>query len=84
MLLERAAGALRPGGIAVYSTCTISAAENEGVVNEVVAGDPALELESLGGSHQGLAAAGEPRALQTRPDRDGTAGFFIARLRRRR
>jgi 16S rRNA (cytosine967-C5)-methyltransferase len=83
MLLERAAGALRPGGIAVYSTCTISAAENEGVVREVVAGDPALELEPLGGSHPGLAAAGEPHALQTRPDRDRTAGFFIARLRRR-
>jgi 16S rRNA (cytosine967-C5)-methyltransferase len=82
-LLERAAGALRPGGIAVYATCTISADENEGVVSAVVASDPSLEVDQLGPAHPALAASGEPRALQTLPDRDGTAGFFIARLRRR-
>jgi 16S rRNA (cytosine967-C5)-methyltransferase len=82
-LLERAARALRPGGVAVYSTCTISAAENEGVVSGVVASDASLDLEPLGAAHPALASSGEPRALQTRPDRDGTAGFFIARLRRR-
>lgn len=81
-LLERAVRALRPGGVAVYSTCTISAAENEGVVSDVVASDPSLEVERLGAAHPALASCGEPRALQTRPDRDRTAGFFIARLRR--
>ncbi len=31
-ILERAAAAVRPGGVIVYSTCTISRAENEAVV----------------------------------------------------
>lgn len=33
-ILEQAAKMLRPGGILVYSTCTFSAQENEGVISE--------------------------------------------------
>jgi 16S rRNA C967 or C1407 C5-methylase (RsmB/RsmF family) len=43
---------------------------------------PALELEDLGALAPGLASPVEPRCLQLRPDRDGTTGFFIARLKR--
>jgi 16S rRNA (cytosine967-C5)-methyltransferase len=57
-LLERARGALRPGGTLVYSTCTISRRENELLVG-----------------------ADAERSIQLRPDRDGTTGFFVARLR---
>lgn len=34
MILEHAASTLRPGGILVYSTCTFSAEENEGVISD--------------------------------------------------
>jgi 16S rRNA (cytosine967-C5)-methyltransferase len=87
-ILQAGARALRPNGVLVYSTCTISANENERVIDQFLESDPAYELEDLAGELDGLGldgAAGTPaaRAVQTLPHRDGTAGFFIARLRRR-
>jgi 16S rRNA (cytosine967-C5)-methyltransferase len=85
--LRRVAPLLRPGGILVYSTCTISRREGEervaALLAEAGSGElPALELEDLGGRAPGLASPHEPRCLQLRSDRDRTTGFFVARLRR--
>jgi 16S rRNA (cytosine967-C5)-methyltransferase len=85
--LDRAARMLAPGGVLVYSTCTISRREGEERVAALLAaagceGMPALELEDLGARAPGLASTHDPRCLQLRPDRDRTTGFFIARLRR--
>jgi 16S rRNA (cytosine967-C5)-methyltransferase len=91
-ILERAAGALRPGGVLVYSTCTISPTENERLVGAFVDSHPDFELEDLGAKWPDLrmscaGAGGERpdlagRLVLTLPFRDHTAGFFIARLRR--
>jgi 16S rRNA (cytosine967-C5)-methyltransferase len=85
--LLAAARALRPGGVLVYSTCTISRRENEDQVAALMAAAeagqaPPLELEDLSALAPALASAAEPRCLQLRPDRDRTTGFFISRLRR--
>jgi 16S rRNA (cytosine967-C5)-methyltransferase len=86
--LDRAARMLAPGGVLVYSTCTICRREGEDQIAALLAnvgsGElPALELEDLGARAPGLASTHEPRCLQLRPDRDRTTGFFVARLIRR-
>jgi 16S rRNA (cytosine967-C5)-methyltransferase len=81
-IARRGAAALRPGGTMVYSTCTISERENEGVVAALLEECPELHADDLGSAHPALASTRDARFLQTRPDRDGTDGFFIARLRR--
>jgi 16S rRNA (cytosine967-C5)-methyltransferase len=84
-ILARAAEALRPGGTLVYATCTISRRECEDRVAALQLGEgelPPLAVEDLGGLAPGLASPRDRRCLQLRPDRDGTTGFFISRLRR--
>jgi 16S rRNA (cytosine967-C5)-methyltransferase len=66
-ILTNGASALRPSGTLVYSVCTISRREGDGVIERFLDEHPELELE---------------QAIQLTPDRDGTDGFFIARLRR--
>jgi 16S rRNA (cytosine967-C5)-methyltransferase len=82
-ILERGLTAVRPGGALVYSTCTISRRENEDVVSAALGASGAcVAADDLGADHPELASPHDPRFLQTRPDRDRTDGFFIARLRR--
>jgi 16S rRNA (cytosine967-C5)-methyltransferase len=81
-ITARGAAALRPGGTLVYATCTISRRENEDVALAVLEGDETLAPDDLGASYPALASTHDLRFLQTRPDRDRTDGFFIARLRR--
>jgi 16S rRNA (cytosine967-C5)-methyltransferase len=82
-ILRAAAAALRPGGTLVYSTCTISPRENEGVVEAFLAGHSAFEADDLREAVPVWQHPTVPRHLQTLPHRDATEGFFIARLRRR-
>jgi 16S rRNA (cytosine967-C5)-methyltransferase len=92
-ILAAGAGALRPGGVLVYSTCTICQAENERLIAAFLESEPDFSIDDLA-AERGRFAAGSSRAagevaceisqrcLLTLPDRDRTAGFFIARLRR--
>jgi 16S rRNA (cytosine967-C5)-methyltransferase len=66
-ILAAGAAALRPGGVLVYSTCTISATENERLIAAFLDSQPEFTLDD---------------AVATLPHRDCTAGFFISRLRR--
>ena len=66
-ILAAGAAALRPGGVLVYSTCTISPTENEHQIAAFLDAHPDFSRDEL---------------MLTLPHRDHTAGFFIARLRR--
>ena len=67
-IIEAAAANTAPGGLLVYSVCTISRAESEDVIDAFLA------------RHDDFEALGPPRQLL--PHLDGTDGFFIARVRR--
>jgi 16S rRNA (cytosine967-C5)-methyltransferase len=80
-ILDAAAVAVRPGGRLVYSTCTISQAENQAQMQEFLASTPNFRVCDLTGWRPKL-ARNRDRFLQTLPHRDGTDGFFIAALER--
>jgi 16S rRNA (cytosine967-C5)-methyltransferase len=81
-LLGIAAAATRPGGTLVYSVCTISLREGAELIDGFLARQAGWEAEDLGASYPAWRQADRPRYLQLLPHRDGTDGFFIARLRR--
>lgn len=81
-ILTAGAHALRPGGVLVYSTCTISPAENERQIEMFLARNPHFALDDLCNEQQTHTHPRAPKVLLTMPHRDHTAGFFIARMRR--
>jgi 16S rRNA (cytosine967-C5)-methyltransferase len=81
-ILRAGAHALKPGGTLVYATCTISPAENEAVVRRFLDERPDFAADDLRADWPVWQHGSEPMYLQTLPHRDGTDGFFVARLRR--
>jgi 16S rRNA (cytosine967-C5)-methyltransferase len=82
-ILHAGADALTPGGTLVYSTCTISPAENEGVIQAFLAEHGEFAADDLRSDVPLWDHGRVPGFLQTLPHRDATEGFFIARVRRR-
>lgn len=81
-LLDAAAGRLKPGGVIVYSTCTISPEENQGVIHAFLARHPEFRLGDLRPclpSHW-RAELESPGMIQLLPFKHGVDGFFIAQL----
>jgi len=80
-ILKSAAEAVRPGGVLVYSTCTINHMENEEVVEAFLSTHEAFMLVETGQFLPTKKRA--ERMVQLYPHIDGTDGFFIARMERR-
>ena len=78
-ILENCARYVKPGGLLVYSTCTIFREENEDNVLKFLSLHPEFTPEdfSVGTVHS------ENGMLTLYPDTHGTDGFFVSRLRRR-
>lgn len=80
-ILTKQAQYVRPGGILMYSTCTLVQAENEGVVERFLANNADFATEPL--------PLKEPFSENTTgmltlvPGEYDTDGFFICRLRRK-
>ncbi len=86
-LLASGARALKPGGVMVYSTCTLNREENEKAIEWALHCLP-LKVEALPrsfpGSWQGMARGMDPsisKAVRIFPD-EQREGFFICRLRK--
>lgn len=77
-ILVSSANYLKPGGMLVYSTCTLNRQENEAVVGRFLDGHPDWVPVPF--------SAGTLRAdsgmLTLFPDQHGTDGFFIAKIRK--
>jgi 16S rRNA (cytosine1407-C5)-methyltransferase len=88
-LLASGTGALKRGGVLVYSTCTLNLDENERIVQWALDTLP-LEVEkmplAIPGTYAGMARGLDPRisrALRIFPDAQ-KEGFFVCRLRKTR
>jgi 16S rRNA (cytosine967-C5)-methyltransferase len=81
-ILAAGARALRPGGVLVYSTCTISPSENEQQIERFLEQNSHLALDDLVNEQQIHSHPRAAKVLLTMPHRERTAGFFIARIRR--
>ena len=80
-ILKNQARYVRPGGVLLYSTCTLLRQENEGIVEAFLKEDTRFQLEKLP-----LPAAFPENTsgmLALVPGEYDTDGFFIAKLRRK-
>ncbi len=78
-ILDNVSAYVRPGGVLVYSTCTVLPEENGGVVSAFLAEHPEFTKEEF--TLPGLGVC--PGDVTLWPQRHGTDGFYICRLRRR-
>jgi len=70
---------VKPGGILLYSTCTVLKRENEDVVNWFIREDGRFSLEGFSLPDIGIVPDG---MITLWPHINGTDGFFICKLRR--
>ena len=80
-ILENQAGYVRPGGVLLYSTCTVLPRENEAVVSEFLRRHPEFRPEAL--ALPSSFPKNESGMLTLIPGEYDTDGFFICRLGRK-
>jgi 16S rRNA (cytosine967-C5)-methyltransferase len=78
-LLANASGAVRPGGVLVYATCSVFRRENRAVIEQFLAQAPAFRLEPFNSPLTGAPTDG---TLQIWPWDGDCDAMFTARLRR--
>ena len=82
-ILTACAPYLKVGACLVYSTCTLSRRENEGVIEGFLKENGNFRLEPFGVLvPESMRERGESGMLRLFPNTDGVEGFFIAKLRR--
>ena len=80
-ILKNQARYVRPGGVLIYSTCTLVRRENEGVVEKFLKANEEFTLEAL--DLPDCFPKNTTGMLTLVPGEYDTDGFFIAKLRRK-
>lgn len=79
-ILENAARYLKPGGELVYSTCTLNKCENEDVVCRFLEENKDFEFVKI--QIPGPLMRENDGYITLYPNKDGTDGFFISKIKR--
>ncbi|HPU41303.1 MAG TPA: 16S rRNA (cytosine(967)-C(5))-methyltransferase RsmB [Acetivibrio clariflavus] len=84
-ILDTSSKYVKPGGVLVYSTCTVEPKENEELVKRFLQDNRDFELEDISevlpkGLKKDTAKAGY---IQLYPNIDGIDGFFISKMKKR-
>ena len=89
-LIENCFNVLAPGGVLVYSTCTLAPEENEGVVDALLRGHGDADVDEILAPWRHADGITEwrdikydervARCLRLYPHHHGTQGFFVARI----
>jgi len=79
-ILARYAGHVRPGGLLVYATCSLSHVENDDVIVEFLAAHPNFTPAPFAKT---FGASASKVGLTLLPSLHNTDGFFVAALRRK-
>jgi len=86
-LAETGFNALKKGGVMVYSTCTLSVEENEGIINHLINMGASVEKTMIKGlkTRPGIIRNYDPqvrKCVRIHPADNDSEGFFVARLKK--
>ena len=79
-ILENASAYVKPGGVLLYSTCTVLRRENEAVAQAFLQAHPEFSAEALT-LPDGL-RVDDPRFVTLLPGQHDCDGFFICKMRK--
>ncbi|NLO86833.1 MAG: 16S rRNA (cytosine(967)-C(5))-methyltransferase RsmB, partial [Clostridiales bacterium] len=84
-LLETLSSYVKPGGLFVYSTCSILPEENTEQIEAFLQAHPEYTVDPLPESFpEAIRAKQTPLGVQLLSSQDGVEGFYIVRMRRKR
>lgn len=82
-ILEAVAPMVRPGGVLVYSTCSVLRSENEEQIGRFLSGHPEYRLFPMGEAlPERLRGREGTCGITLLPHRDDTEGFYICRMKK--
>jgi 16S rRNA (cytosine967-C5)-methyltransferase len=83
-ILRVSSSYVKPGGVLVYSTCTINPEENEEIIREFIGSNTEFKTQDISCMlpENMIKPESSRGCIQMFPNIHGTDGFFIARMRR--